>query len=82
MTLKEMSLHKAADLTDDMKWDLAYVPLLTGESDAPLLELIDREQNRKRQIIQKADHTGELKNHEQLERRRQDRANWHNGRNL
>ncbi|MBQ7755325.1 MAG: UvrD-helicase domain-containing protein [Clostridia bacterium] len=51
MTLKEMSLHKAADLTDDMKWDLAYVPLLTGESDAPLLELIDREQNRKKQMF-------------------------------
>ena len=51
MTLKEMSLHKAADLTDDMKWDLAYVPLLTGESDAPLLELIDREQNRRKQMF-------------------------------
>ena len=51
MTLKEMSLHKAADLTDDMKWDLAYVPLLTGESDGPLLDLIDREQNRRRQMF-------------------------------
>ena len=51
MTLKEMSLHKAADLTDDMKWDLAYVPLLTGESDQPLLDLIDREQNRRRQMF-------------------------------
>lgn len=51
MTLKEMSLRKAADLTDDMKWDLAYVPLLTGESDEPLLELIDREQNRRKQMF-------------------------------
>lgn len=51
MTLQEMTLKRAADLTDDMKWNLLYVSLLEEENSAALLQHIETETDRKKQMF-------------------------------
>ena len=51
MTIREMTLKRAADLTDDMKWDLLYVSLLEEEGSRTLLKRMAEEPDRKRQMF-------------------------------
>lgn len=51
MTVKEMTLKRAADLTDDMKWNLLYVSLLAEEGSRELLSKIETETDRKKQLF-------------------------------
>lgn len=51
MTLQEMTLKRAADLTDDMKWSLLYVNHLIEEGDSGLLQQIDKETSRKKTAL-------------------------------
>lgn len=51
MTAHEMTLKQAADMTDDMKWSLLYVNHLIEEGDTGLLQQIDKETSRKKQLF-------------------------------
>ena len=51
MTLKEMTLKHAADITEDMKIDMQYIDLLMGTKPEELREKIARETDRVREMF-------------------------------